>query len=150
MWNVAVTHTRTTMITQVLELVLLSHLYHSCALESVRKAFYDCLSVWRTKSRQRFHNKALIEDSKKAPKTMALSPTSVKAGLLLKSLGNGLEEESSGWGSPQGGTASLHHSAAACRGKKHNHTHSSTERSSLIIYAIILQMGKITEGTPAL
>lgn len=75
------------MITQVLELVLLSHLYHSCALKSVRKAFYDCLSVWLTKNRQSFHNKALMEDLvMPPPKAMALSPTSVKAGLLLKSL----------------------------------------------------------------
>lgn len=145
MWNVAVTHTRTTMITQVLELVLLSHLYHSCALKSVRKAFFDCLSVWFTKNRQRFHNKALMEDlTLPPPKAMSLLPTSVKAGLLLKSLGNGLEEQSSGWGSSQGGIASLHHSAAACRGKKHNQTHFSRERSSFIVHAIILQMRKIT------
>lgn len=145
MWNVAVTHTRTTMITQVLELLLLSHLYHSCALKSVRKAFFDCLSVWLTKNRQRFHNKALMEDlTLPPPKATSLSPTSMKAGLLLKSPGNGLEEQSSGWGSSQGGIASLHHSAAACRGKKHNQTHFSRERSSFIVYAIILQVRKIT------
>lgn len=52
------------MITQVLELVLLSHLYHSCALKSVRKAFFfpffGCLSTWLTKHRQRFPNEVLL------------------------------------------------------------------------------------------
>lgn len=51
------------MITQVLELVLLSHLYHSCALKSVRKAFwvfFDCLSIWLTKHMQRFPNEVLL------------------------------------------------------------------------------------------
>lgn len=52
------------MITQVLEPVLLSHLYHSCALKSVRKAFFffffDCLSIRLTKHRQRFPNEVLL------------------------------------------------------------------------------------------
>lgn len=103
--------------------------------------------MWLTKSRQRFHNKALMEDViAPPPKSTALSPAPVKAGLLLKPLGNGVEEDSCGWGSSQGGTASLHHSATACRARKHNQSHFSMERSS----SIVLQMGKITEGTLAL
>lgn len=78
MWSVAVTHTRTTMITQVLELVLLSQLYHSCALKSVRKIFlwlFICVCIWLTRNRQRFHNKAVMEDLiLPPPKAMALSP----------------------------------------------------------------------------
>ena len=78
------------MITQVLEPVLLSHLYHSCALKSVRKAFFDCLSVWLTKHGQRFRNEVLLslEDLILPPlKATAPSLTSVEVGLFLKSLG---------------------------------------------------------------
>lgn len=133
------------MITQVLEPVLLSHLYHSCALKSVRKAFFDCLSVWITKHRQRFCNEVLqsMEDLiLPPPKATALSPTSVEVELLLKSLG---KERSS-----QGGTASLHHSGAARGGKKHNQTHFPTENCSFFVHAVILQMGKIIERPLAL
>lgn len=126
--------------------------YRTSITKSVRKAFFDCLSVWLSKNRQRFHNEALMKGLiLPLPKAMSLSQTSVKVGLLLKSLGNWLEEESSGWGSSQGRIASLHHSAAVCSSAaEHNQTHFSMERSSFILYAIILQMGRITEGPLAL
>lgn len=133
------------MITQVLEPILLSHLYHSCALKSVRKAFFDCLSVWLTKHRQRFCNEVLwsVEDLILPPlKATALSLTSVEVGLFLKSLERAR--------SSQGGTASLHHSGAACRGKKHSQTHFPMEKSSFFVYVIILQMGKIIKRPLAL
>lgn len=93
---------------------------------------FICVCIWLTRNRQRFHNKAVMEDLiLPPPKAMALSPMSVKAGLLLRFLGN------------EGGrvfwlrifprrNSILHHSAAACRGRKHSQTHFS------IVYAIIV------------
>lgn len=92
------------MITQVLEPALLSHLYHSCALKSVEKSFFDCLSVWLTKRRQRSCNKVRLgmEDPIVLPlKATALPPTSVEVRLFLKTVGKVFSRRNSNSASQQ-------------------------------------------------
>lgn len=139
MWNVAVTHTRTTMITQVLVPVFLSHLYHSCALKSVWKAFFFFVYLYGLPSTGRDFTMKFCWAWRilPPPKATALSLTSVEVRLFLKSPG---KEKSS-----QGGTAPLHHSGTACRGRKHSQTHFPMEKSSFFVYVIILQMGKMKD-----
>lgn len=74
------------MITQVLEPVLLSHLYHSCAPKSVTKAFWLFICT----AHKAFPNEILLsmkDPTLPPPKTTALSLVSVAVGPFLECLG---------------------------------------------------------------